>query len=182
MRARCLEVAVAAAAIAAAGPAAAGQGPSTSVLRAEMGFGQISWNHSCRISAIDTCDWSSFAGPGLLVLGATYDRPMGGTANLSGGARLLVWKSGGTRKFEVEPTLGLTWKFTVAQWLEARLHAGGGLYLGSALGPALRLGGGMGVGLSSTVSLGIDLLVEAGILGGYLNMTSSVTLGPAFSL
>ena len=57
-----------------------------------------------------------------------------------------------------------------------------GAYLGSAAGAMLRLGGGLGVRLSPALALGFDLIFEAGILDGNLEMTSSATLGPAFSL
>jgi hypothetical protein len=180
MRARCLEAAVVAAAIAVAGPAA-GQDSPGPVLRTEIGFGAVS-SGGCTVSTIDTCDWSSYSGSSLFVLGGTHDSPIGGTPNLSVGARLLYWEEGGRRNVEVEPTVGVTWKFPVAAWLEARLHVGGGLYLGTDFGLALRLGGGVGVRLSRDVSLGVDLLLEGGILGGYLKSTSSVALGPAFRL
>ncbi|HET6921840.1 MAG TPA: hypothetical protein VFI16_01710, partial [Anaeromyxobacteraceae bacterium] len=181
MRRRWLKGAGVAAALAVAGPAAGNQPSPGPVLRTEIGFGNVSWG-GCSVRSIDTCDWSSFSGSGLAVLGVTHDSPIGSTPNLSAGGRFLYWEAGGSRHVEVEPTLGVTWKFPLAAWGEARLHAGGGLSFGTEFGLALRFGGGMGVSVSQGVSLGFDLMVEAGILGSDLNMTSSVTLGPAFRL
>jgi hypothetical protein len=181
MRARWLQVAAAVAALAVAGPALGGEPSPGPVLRTEIGIASVA-RSNCSLGSIDSCDWSSFANSGSFVLGATYDSPMGSTSNLSVGVRLLSWKAGGDGKFEVEPSVGFTWKFPLAAWGEARLHVGAGLYLGTDFGGALRLGGGMGVILSPAVSLGFDLLLEGGALGGNLATVSSVTLGPAFRL
>lgn len=181
MRARYLEGAVVVAAIAAAAPALGEQPSPGPVLRTEVGIGSVSAG-SCRVGDISSCDWSSFSGTGLGVVGATYDIPIGSTPNLSIGARLLWWEAGGARSVELEPSVGVTWKFPLAPWLEARLHVGGGLYLGTDFGAALRVGAGLGVSLSPSVSLGLDGLLEAGALAGSLASVSTATLGPAFRL
>jgi hypothetical protein len=181
MRAWWLEGAAVVAAIVVARPALGDQPSPSPVLRTELGIGSVSLS-TCRFSDISTCDWSSFSGTGVGVLGATYDSPIGSTPNLSLGGRLLWWEAGGARHVEFEPSLGVTWKFPLASWLEARLHVGGGLYLGTDFGLALRLGAGLGVSLSQSVSLGVDGLLEAGVLAGNLDSISTVTLGPAFRL
>ena len=180
MRARWLEPAVVLAAMAVPGPGAGQESPGPA-LRIELGYGSAS-RGDCDVGSIDTCDWSSFSGSSLVALDVVHDNPIGSTPNLSIGGRLLYWEEGGTGHFEVEPTLGVTWKFPLATWLEARLHAGGGLYLGTDFGLALRLGAGMGVSISRGVSLGVDLTLEAGLLGGKLFSTSTIALGPAIRL
>jgi len=187
MRARWAKVAVVAALAAAAGPAAAQAGRRGNVLRTEIGAGELSTGYYCARDVFGNriCDWSPW-GHGVFVLGASYDRPIGGAANLTVGGRLLAGGSYGyaySAATFLEPVVGVTWKFPLQQSpVELRAHAGFGLYLGSAVGAALRLGGGLALNLSPAVDLGSDLLLEIGALGGYANTTFSFTLGPEFRL
>ncbi len=187
MRARWVKAAVVAVAITAAVPAAAQAGRRGNVLRTEIGAGQLSTGYYCAQDFLGNriCDWSPW-GHGVFVLGASYDTPIGRTANLTVGGRLLAGGSYGwgySAATFLEPVVGVTWKFPLAQSpVELRAHTGLGLYLGSAFGAALRLGGGLAVNLSPAVDLGFDLLLEVGALGGYGNTTFSFTLGPEFRL
>lgn len=183
MGARWITAAVAAA-LASAAPARAQRAKA---LRLEIGGAEISTGYYCArdIFGNRVCSFTPF-GYGSLVLGAAYDSPLGGTADLTFGGRVLA--AGAYSRYYsslalVEPTLGLTWKFALPRASpEPRLHAGLGLYLGSAFGAALRLGAGLGLPLSPELALGFDVVLEVGSLGGYGTTAVSFTLGPEFRL
>lgn len=181
--------------LAAALPAgAAAPHGSGGVLRLGIGVeGLGSRGYSCFYDAFGRLVCSDYSGISALLLAGDYDIPgrgiLGPQSQLTVGLRLVA---GGRHIYYtyandtltyLEPTGGLVWKFaTASPVVEPRLEAGLGLYLGPQVGLALRGGGGLAFRLTPAVSLGLDLMIELGVLGGYGFSAVQFTVGPEFRI
>ena len=186
-----LAVAVALAAVAPSRAAAARGGGGD--LRLGIGVeGMGSRGYSCSYDVFGRYVCGNYGAVSALLLGVDYDLPgrgiLGPQSQFTFGLRLVA---GGTHYYYyaydtqtyVEPTGGLVWKFaTASPVVEPRLEAGLGLYLGPRVGLAFRGGGGLAFRLTPTVSLGLDLMLELGVLGGYGFSAIQFAVGPEFRI
>ena len=182
-------------ALAAALPAwaAVPHGSGGGVLRLGIGFeGMGSRGYSCAYDVLGRYVCGNYGAVSALLLGGDYDIPgrgiLGPQSQFTVGLRLVA---GGRHYYYyaydtqtyLEPTGGVVWKFSTASpVLEPRLEAGLGLYLGPQVGLALRGGGGIAFRLTPAVSLGLDLMVELGVLGGYGFSALQFMVGPEFKI
>ncbi len=185
-----------AAALAAALPARAAvpRGTGAGVLRLGIGVeGLGSRGYSCFVDPFNRVVCGDYTSISALLLSADYDVPgrgiLGPQSQFTVGLRLVAggrhyyYYSGYDTQSYLEPTGGLVWKFgTVSPLIEPRLQAGLGLYLGPQLGLAVRGGAGAAFRLTPTVSLGLDLTLELGVLGGYGFSAIQFTFGPEFRI
>ncbi len=191
---RCVLVA---ALLAAAFPAQAAvpRGSGGGVLRLGIGVeGLGSGGYSCAYDPFGrlVCG-NGYGSISALVLSGDYDIPgrgiLGPQSQFTVGLRLVAggrhyyYYSGYDTQTYLEPTGGLVWKFgAVSPAIEPRLEAGLGLYLGPQVGLAARGGAGAAFRLTPTVSLGLDLMLELGVLGGYGFSAIQFTFGPEFRI
>lgn len=182
-------------ALAAALPAraAAPLGSGGGVLRLGIGVeGLGSRGYSCGFDVFGRYVCGSYGTLSALVLSGDYDIPgrgiFGPQSQLTVGLRLVAagrhyYYSAYDAQTYVEPTGGVVWKLAVASpVIEPRLEAGLGLYIGPQVGLALRGGGGVAFRLTPVISLGLDLMIELGVLGGYGFSAIQFTFGPEFRI
>ncbi len=173
--------------------AAAPHGSGGGLLRLGIGVeGMGARGYSCFYDAFGRYVCGDYGTLSALLLGADYDIPgrgiLGPQSQFTAGLRLVA---GGRHYFYgaydtqtfVEPTGGVVWKFaTASPVVEPRLQAGLGLYVGPQVGLALRGGGGIAFRLTPTVNLGLDLMIELGVLGGYGFSALQFAVGPEFRI
>jgi hypothetical protein len=174
-----------------AAPAAAqhrgAYGGGDNVLRLEIGAASLSSGYYCGRDAFGNrvCGYAPFS-YGAFVAGAEYDMAAWRGPSITLGARLIAagaYNAYYSSLLLVEPSIGLTWKFGgLRAPVVPRLGVGLGAYLGSQLGGALRLGGGIAFRLAPAVDLGMDVAIEIGALGGYGLTNAVFTLGPEIHL
>ncbi len=182
-------------ALAAALPArAAPRGSGAGDLRLGIGVeGMGSRGYSCALDPFGRVVCGDFGSLSALLLTGDYDIPgrgiLGPQSQFTVGLRLVAggrryyYYSGYDNQTYLEPTGGVVWKFAaVSPMIEPRLEAGLGLYLGPQVGLAARGGAGIAFRITPTIDLGLDLMLELGVLGGYGFSAIQFTFGPEFRI
>ncbi len=164
------------------------------VLRLGIGVeGLGSRGYGCGYDVFGNYVCGGYSSVSALLLSGDYDIPgrgvLGPGSQFTVGLRLVAagshyyYYSPYQAQTYLEPTAGLVWKFgAVSPVIEPRLEAGLGLYLGPQVGLAVRGGGGIAFRLTPAVSLGLDLMLELGVLGGYAFSAIQFTFGPEFRI
>lgn len=184
------------------GPGGNGGAPAESpalqnLLRLEVGLGIGSEGWGCHagldLNPYYACNAWTYGGYLPFVLGVGMDLQLDGRSFLSPGVNVLLgtlsfsnagFSNANQRLTTWEGYLDYVFKFGEPdQWTRGRVRAGVAGYLGGGLGGGgLRIGGGASFFQPSRVGVGLDLILEGGVFGGYWVSTLQILVSPEIHL